>query len=198
MDTNVDATFDTLFITRELQEHGSEVGATEIHLFAYLACLLWVYRQRMPDDWGYLFVGTECGAPFSPAIDDAITALKTGGYLIGGGGQLTTRSGVGRRLADFEDLKLNRERRECLYAACSSVAALSLGMIGTALSQEPDLKRAQHLRVARRLLEGGATSQLYDHFRVIRGVLPAPNLDLRVPAAVWLAALYQSEESAAG
>ena len=47
--------------------------AAELHLFGYLACVLWLYTGRTADDWGYFFLGTALGAPFSPPVDTAIT-----------------------------------------------------------------------------------------------------------------------------
>ena len=78
---NPDATFDCLFVANRLQSQRSSISVQEIHLFTYLACLLWLYRERAVSDWGYKFVGTEVGAPFSREIDTALKELLERGYF---------------------------------------------------------------------------------------------------------------------
>jgi len=64
MRLNPDATFDCLYVANHLQVKQLSISPQEIHLFTYLACLLWLYKERVVSDWGYDFVGTELGAPF--------------------------------------------------------------------------------------------------------------------------------------
>ena len=68
---NPAATFDCLFVARRLQHLNGSFSIPELHIFGYLACLLWLYRNQPISDWGYTFVGTELGAPFSQDIDTA-------------------------------------------------------------------------------------------------------------------------------
>jgi hypothetical protein len=44
-------------------------------------------------------------------------------------------------------------------------------------------------------LEEAAQEQLYEQFEALRQGLHGGGADLRVPAVVWLAALYSSEQS---
>jgi|HubBroStandDraft_6_1064221.scaffolds.fasta_scaffold689941_1 hypothetical protein len=200
MPLNPDATFDSLFLAGWLQEEAGSFTGPELHLFAYLACLLWLYRQRAISDWGYSFVGTELGAPFSQDIDSSLRILQERGFL--------TRIHERVRLTDaaiefsnqLKQLALNQDRAECLGAACASTAAFSIGMVGSALSQEPDLKRARATPLNRMLLEDSARHQLYEHFKSLREAImkhsssvETPD-DLRLPAFLWLAALHRWSE----
>ena len=194
MGLNPNATFDTLFIASSLQRHTAGVTAAELHLFGYLACMLWLYKRHALEDWGYSFVGTELGAPFSQKIDHAIDEMTERGYLVRTGDRMRVSGIAEERLKQFSALQLNNERTECLYAACSSTSAFSLGMIGRALSQEPDLKRARTMPMTRQLLEHSAQSQLYQYFDALRSNLGQDDVNLRVPAVVWLVALYQSSD----
>src|SRR5690348_16067138 len=81
MPLNPTATFDCLFLMQRLQGHLTKVAVAEIHLFAYLACLLWVFREKPVADWDYAFVGTDLGAPFSQDIAEAIKAMVGRGYF---------------------------------------------------------------------------------------------------------------------
>lgn len=197
MRLNPDAAFDCLFVANRLQVHGATFTAPELHLFAYLACLLWIYRQQAVTDWGYSFVGTELGAPFSQEVDAAVKELLERGYFSRVRERMRMTALAEQPLRDFGQLALNQQRAECLQAACASTAAFSVGMVGSALAQEPELKRAQALPSSRRLLEEAARSQLYTQFDALRQALSSRSSDLRLPAVVWLAALYRSGEPVA-
>jgi hypothetical protein len=196
MQLNPDAAFDCLFVADHLARDRGIVPKGEIHLFGYLACLLWLYRRNPLADWGYSFVGTELGSPFSLDIDGAIREFQERGYLVGVQDQLRMSEMARQPLEEFLNLSFNTERGECLRAACSSTAAFSVGMVATALAQEPDLKRARNLPNTRVLLGEAAQFQLYKQFDALYRALNVENIDLRVPAVVWLAALYKSQELA--
>jgi hypothetical protein len=195
MQLNPDATFDCLFVGHRLQARVGSFANAELHLFAYLSCLLWLFRRRIVADWGYEFVGTELGAPFSRHIDLAVTELLGRGYFFRAGDRLYMSKMAERRLADFGALSLNRDRAECLDASCSSTVAFSVGMVASALAQEPELKHAKALPANRLLLDEPGRSQIYEHFEALRAGLGRNNNDLRLPAVIWLAALYRAGES---
>src|SRR6266446_4381985 len=143
MRLNPDATFDCLFVATRLEVQTTSFSPQEIHLFAYLACLLWIYRQRPVTDWGYAFVGTELGAPFSREIDLALKELLERGYLQKIHDRVSPTELSKHPLSDLTELTMNQERAECLQAACSSTAAFSVGMVSSALAKEPELSRAK-------------------------------------------------------
>lgn len=195
MRLNPDATFDCLFMADRLGQETGTFTAPALHLFGYLGCLLWLYHRRAVSDWGYPFVGTELGAPFSQDIDSAVKALVERGYFARIQERLHMTETARAILGDLGGLSLNQERAECLRAACASTAAFSAGMVGNALAEEPELRRARAMPMSRRLLEESAQSQLYLQFEALRGALRQVGDDLRVPAVVWLEALYRSSES---
>lgn len=192
MPLHPNATFDCLLVARRLQAQGAAFTGPELHLFAYLACLLWLYRKHIVTDWGYSFVGTELGAPYSQEIDSAVRELLRRGLFLRVHGRLRLTELAEQTLEDFSNLEMNLERAECLNAACASVAAFSLGMVTSALAQEPELSRAKALPASRLLLEDAAQSQLYVQFEALRSNLGQRTNDLRLPAVVWLSALYRS------
>jgi hypothetical protein len=195
MRLNPDATFDCLFMANRLGQETGTFTAPELHLFGYLGCLLWLYRRRAVSDWGYPFVGTALGAPFSQDIDRAVKALLDRGYFAPFQDRLRMTEAAEAILHNVRGLSLNQERAECLWAACMSTAAFSVGMVGNALAEEPELRRARAMPMSRRLLEQSAQSQLYLQFEALHGALRQLGDDLRVPAVVWLEALYRSGES---
>jgi hypothetical protein len=190
-----EAAFDCLFVANRLQARARSFASPELHVFTYLACLLSLYRGRSAADWGYEFVGTELGAPFSQQIDAALRELLSRGYLVRTSDRLQMLELADQRLRDFDHLNLNQERAECLKAACATTAAFSVGMVTSALSQEPELQRSNALPSNRQLLEDAGLSQIYALFEALRGGLNQETSDLRLPAVVWLAALYRAGEA---
>lgn len=190
-----DATFDCLYIAQHLQKQNGSFGIPELHVFAYLACLLWLYRNQPVADWGYIFVGTELGAPFSKEIDTAVNELLERGLFYRVHERLRMTEIAERRLYPYEQLGSNHERIECLQAACASNLAFSAGMVCTALSNEPELRRSKALPANRQLLEEAAQSQLYDQFSVLHRAFVGRSNDLRLPAVTWLTALYNLDVS---
>jgi hypothetical protein len=191
---NPDATFDCLFVANYLKIQRSSISVQAIHLFTYLACLLWLYRERVASDWGYVFVGTEFGAPFSQEVDTALQKLLEHGYFRKVNDHVCLTNLAGRLLNDFSALTINQDRAECLRAACSSTTIFSVGMVSNALEKEPDLMRAKALPANRLLLEDSARSQLYAQFDTLRKAIGQRSKDLRLPAFVWLTALYRLDE----
>ncbi len=194
MRLNPDATFDCLFVANRLQIQRSSISVQEIHLFTYMACLLWLYRERIVSDWGYEFVGTELGAPFSREIDTALKELLERGYFRKIHDHVRLTELAEQPLQDLSELTINQERAECLQAACSSTTVFSGGMVSSALAKEPELMRAKALPSSRLLLEDSARSQLYVQFEALRKAVSQRSNDLRLPAVVWLTALYRFGE----
>ena len=189
---NPSAAFDCLFIARHLQHQNGSFSVPELHVFGYLACLLWLYREQPISDWDYTFVGTELGAPFSQDIDTAVNEFLEHGLFHRFHERLQMTELASKRLQSYESLALNSERIEYLYASCASTSALSVGMVCTALANEPELKRANMIPASRQLLEELAQSQLYLQFNVLHKLFSERSSDLRLPAVTWLSALYSS------
>ena len=193
------AVFDCLYVGRSIQDRLGAFAAAEIHLFSYLGCLLWLYGEHAVSDWGYTFVATELGAPFSVDVDAVIKQLLESGSLSRQGTQLRLTAHAKGEVDDFARLSVNQERAACIDAACATMSAFSLGMVSSALNREPDLSRAQQFRMSRQLLQAAGQEQLYEQFAMLRQCLGSRSVDLRLPAVVWVTALYRfAEENAPG
>jgi hypothetical protein len=144
-------------------------------------------------------VGTELGAPFSQSIDTAANEFLDRGLFHRTHERLQMTKLAEHRLHIYEQLDMNLGRVECLQAACASTSAFSVGMVCTALANEPELRRSIAIPASRQLLEELAQSQLYLQFNALHNAFSGRCDDLRLPAVTWLAALYSSgvSESAA-
>lgn len=189
------ATYDSLFLADRLQKHLGGFASAEIHLFAYLACLLSLYREMPTSDWGYSFLNTELGAPYSREIDFALHELVQRGLLSRDDERLRISTTAVNQLAELSLLTLYKERLDCLQAAGDSIFAFSVGMVRSALSNDPELTRSRDNPVTRVLLEPPGLDIIYEQFGIMAEVLGEDRSDLRVPAVAWLTALFRHGQS---
>lgn len=185
-------TFDCLYLGSQLQRQLDGFSPAELHLISYLACLLSLYRRTPTSDWGYNFVSTELGAPFSREIEVTASELSRRGFFSRVHEQLQMTRIAEERLVELQALSLFQERSECLKAASASIVAFSLGTVREALWNEPELRRAKSLRANRTLLEEPGLGLIYEEFGFLREALGGHSVDLRLPAVVWLTALFRS------
>ncbi|HTB11088.1 MAG TPA: hypothetical protein VK752_05945 [Bryobacteraceae bacterium] len=188
------AAFDSLYIAAALKTNVQYPVIAEVHVLAYLAVLLSLYRGQPVSDWGYGFAGTRDGSPFSPEIDGAIRALTGTGLLRSSEGRIgITESGTAE-LSALTDFSQNRERVFYLEPACSSTLTMPVGVIRHALAQEPTLKPTSRLVTTRPLLDGPYMSKLYDQFEALGRTVGVEHHDLLIPATVWLGYLWRASE----
>jgi hypothetical protein len=192
MTLNPLATFDCLYFGSRLQRQIFGFSAPELHLLSYLACLLGLYRSQPQTDWGYAFVGTELGAPFSAEIEFAVRSLERWGYFTSKSDCLQMTIAAEERLKTLSGQHLYEERIECLGAAAASILAFSVGTLREALGQQPELHRAKNVPGSHLLLEEVALDELYRNFNALRSALGEASRDLRLPAVLWITALFQS------
>ena len=186
------AAFDCLSIGLRIQTALGNVSSGEVHLFAYLACLLSVYEGSAASNWGYTFAGTHHGSPYGPELEDARQQMLALGLLAQDNEYLTI-SDLGRQERDdLTGLSQNLRREKYLEAACSSLLTLPVGVIRSALSEDPMLKSSSSLRSTRTLFAGAGLELLYDHFRALSTAIGAGTVDLLVPATVWLTYLSRA------
>jgi hypothetical protein len=191
------ATFDALCISVQLTMALGSAGRSEIHLFAYLACLLALYETKPVTEWEYSFSGTQDGAPFSPELNKSIDALIHSGSLVSKPDAVdfytVDGSGVEERdaLRTIESL-VSRERY--LEAACASLLSIPIGRVRMGLRREPSMARVAPGRPPRQLLEGIAFDELYAQLQALSDMLGNTVTDLLVPAVVWLSYLAKGAE----
>ena len=182
--------FDVLAITLNLEDVLDGVTPAETHLFAYLSCLLALYRRSPVAEWGYTFTRTEWGTPFATAVADSVDALRACGFLEPGERLRLAEGGRAfvRALMSFGQYA---SRSECVEAACASALAMPPGEMRDALHAEPGLARASAARGPQPLLDGAAQDALYEHFRMLGEAIGVDVEDLMVPSTVWLAYLAE-------
>jgi len=183
---NPQAVFDCLYIGRSLTTSLGTIAEAELHLFAYLSCLLFLYKGHPASDWGYEFTSTHTGAPYSLALQASVQGL-IGASLLRASGEFLVLEPAGiEECNQLSALSLNSERIAFLEAACSSQLMLPVGIIRMAISEEPTLRPTVKYATSRRLLDGPATVRLYEQFDALNQAVGSETPDLLVPASVWL------------
>ena len=80
---------DAVNIFGALRESLQPISAIETHLFAYLSCILGLWRGQPLSNWGYSFVVTSEGFPYSADFEDARAELVPRGLVkVDGDGRL--------------------------------------------------------------------------------------------------------------
>jgi hypothetical protein len=188
------AAFDSLYISAALGKHIQHPVVAEIHVFAYLACLLSLYRGQPVAEWGYGFAGTRGGSPFSPEIAGAVRTLTALGFLSVSEGNIAITESGRTELSVLQQFNQNRDRVSYLEPASSSTLTMPVGVIRHALAQEPTLKPTSRLLTTRALLEGPYMPRLYAQFAALGHTVGIEHQDLLIPATVWLGYLWRVSE----
>ncbi len=185
-DINPYSFFDALFVVDRVGKVLGNATLLEVHLFAYLACLLALYRGQPVAEWGYSFVGTKMGAPYSREIETAVASSVRKGFFrdLNSGFVLTERGAAEIQL--LGDLNQNNLKQVYLEASCSMLLAFPVGIIREALFNEPGLKATVSLSASRALLTGASLELLYEHFSKLSQAVGVEIEDLMIPASVWV------------
>jgi len=188
------AFYDCLAICGRLEKSVGNVAHGEFHLFAYLACLLSLYRKKLAADWGYGFSGTREGAPYSMDINTAIDYLILLGLIEEKENYFTLTDKGREEYASLLQFLTHQEREEFIDGACSSSLVLPMGLIREALYQEPELRHVKKLKSSRILLDELQVSLIHEHFAALSNAIGIEVKDLIVPSVVWLKYLFQTRE----
>jgi hypothetical protein len=183
---NYNASYDLLALLHHLSSFVDGADEAELHVFAYLGCLLSVYAGQPASDWGYDFIASPAGAPFAAELDDALRWAANVAFVTASGGRwrLTVEGSVEFRA--LSDLSTHQRRLQFIEPACASTLSMPLGWVRRGIDQTPALHSAARRDSRRYLSDEAAIDALYDQFEVLKRVIRQDLADLLVPAVVWL------------
>jgi hypothetical protein len=185
--SNPNSYHDGLSICVHLEPLLGSIAPSEIHLFAYLSCLLALYRKQPVANWGYEFGAIEGGYPSSAALDASIISLIEKGYLQRDADYFLSVTPSGKEEAAWLQSMTSGIHREVYIAgACDSILSLPIGIIRDALNQSTDIRAAKHTQYARHLPSDGGTQILHDDFDALSQAVGVDVQDLMIPAVIWL------------
>lgn len=194
------AAYDALELTSAVAKTANGITEPEVHVLAYLGCLMAVYDGRPVGWWGYGFTATETGAPFGRDLAVALQDLQVAGWFTFDA-RVYRLSQQGEVELDFQrSLALNSRRVRYLDAATSAALSLPLPAVSDALAHEPGLRRALQYMRRKHLLDDASLDLVGQQFEALAkglGERPAQQDDLMVPTVVWLTYLARTRGTAA-
>ncbi|MFC3714322.1 hypothetical protein ACFOMD_17265 [Sphingoaurantiacus capsulatus] len=186
MKTGPEAFFDAVTIIRRV---GPELGGAsrfEIQRIAYLACLLGLYDGKPLAIWGYQFIRSEFGAPFSADLNGALERLYTSGLAtLSSGGRFVVGDDAFLRSKPLLSDRL-KPRERWLMPACDSALFLPASTLAAGIDGEPTSASAALQDGNPPLLSNSAQSLLYDQIHALRKVAGVVPDDLLTPSMVWM------------
>ncbi len=188
------AYFDGLQIGQHVINSVGSVASAEIHMLAYLSCLLSLYRQQPVSLWGYQFAVTRENYPFASDLQAGIDTLCSSGYLATAEGYYSITGRGQAELEALQSLNVYQERRAFIDGACSCLITLPISAIRRALENDPDIQPATAISQSRLLFSESGVQTLYDHFSALSDAIDVHTDDLTIPAVVWVAFLAQLSE----
>lgn len=186
------AYFDMLSLGERVTELVEGFSQPELHLLGYAACLLSLYEGQPAADWGYEFVSTECGLPFSQHISTAIDiALDLEHIHLHGGLMILSDEGYAevRSLRELED---NKARDRYIAGAADCLLVFNPGNVREAFNYDPTMRYLRNGNRTEWLLTAPVIERLYRNFRQLREALDYEPHDLSVPMVSWLKYLIQT------
>lgn len=193
-----EAYFDVVAIMADAPASVVPMTVIEAHLYAYLGCILGLFKGQAVGDWGYSFAVTSEGFPFSVQFETTrLIAVARGLVDEDGQGMMTAhRNELAAELDRLLTVGSWSDRRLWLRAATQCALALPVGSIRHAIGQTPGLAASVRLRQRRHLLQPDDIDLLYAEYRIVSSVLGADVKDLLSPAVIWLSArILRTEEA---
>jgi hypothetical protein len=193
------ATFDALALTSLLRVSGPATDV-DLHVFAYLACLMSMYHGQPAAAWGYQFSAVPPTLPYSTAIAQA-TDLALDAGLLSTEENLRARflapTAKGERLfGSMRVLTVFRDRPKYLEASTATALLHTLPGVVNSVVSEPELTQSINIDVPRLLLGRRMSQALYSQFQDLSKALGDVESDLLVPASVYVRFLEQRLGSA--
>jgi len=184
--SNPNAYYDCLAICANLEKYLGNTSRTEIHLFAYLSCLLSLFKEHPVSMWGYSFSVTSTSYPYSVDIDEETTELVNNDCLCRDDDSLkVTERGI-HRYKSLSSLSQYAERELFIKGSCSTTLALPVGFVRNAIYQESEIASAVDLDQHSLLLGEGALSDVYRQFSTLSSIIGIDTKEMIVPAVLWL------------
>lgn len=183
---NPNAYYDCLAICANLEKYLGNTSRTEIHLFAYLSCLLSLFKEHPVSMWGYSFSVTSTSYPYSIDLDEEIVNLVNSDCLYRDNDFLKVTE-LGKKQYKFlSSLSQYAERELFIKGSCSTTLALPVGFVRKVVSHESEIASAVDLDQRSLLLGEGAINDMYRQFAIFSSIIEADTREMIVPAVLWL------------
>ncbi len=193
---NICANFDILFYLSHPRNKYPEQTLFEINTMLYLAELLSIYDGCNSQKWGYRFARNKYGAPVSIELIEEIDFLLTRSYLSKDQSEYYHVSDTASLVSILSLSKSNflGWRVKYIEAVFDSLLSKSFPRTVRAVQNEPGISFLESINRTSTLLDHNLIKALYEDFGVLRGVIGDPQIDLVVPASLWIDYLSTQEK----
>ncbi|MCA0979290.1 hypothetical protein LCM19_13030 [Qipengyuania flava] len=170
------------------------MSVAELHLFAYLGRILSLFEGSPISEWGYDFVVTSEGFPFSAKLDESLRAATRVGIVAddANGELVPDEAAIAAEYSVLSRISDAKRRSEWLRAATFCSLSIPSGSIRYAVNHSPGLAAATSSGQRRQLLQPTDVATLYSQYAVVQDALGELEHDLLAPAIVWLSAYVVS------
>lgn len=177
-----EAFFDSISISKKLDDSLDSFKLTEIHLFSYFAELLFIYKENSLDEWNYKFVIDKTGYPFSQELQIAIDRHIKNGLLESKGDFFVITSRGNNEFSKFKNLPSFAIREEVINAACTTSILIPYSETQRALLNDPEFLKAKAIGNNPWIEH----THVYKKFKEISNAVGAPVDDVIIPAVTWI------------
>lgn len=160
----------------------------EINTMLYLAQLLSLYDGNPPAKWGYSFTKNKFGAPISIEIFEEIASLCSKNYLVKDDSGYYRLSDISSTdfISELEKSYLFEWKTKYIMTALDSLLTKPFPKVVNAIQYEPGINLLDKINRTNVLLDGNSISLLFDDFKIIKELINDANIDLLVPASLWI------------
>lgn len=185
---NICANFDILFYLSHPRNKYAEQTLFEINTMLYLAELLSIYDGCNTQDWGYSFARNKYGAPVSIELMDEVDFLCAKGYISkdNSGYYRVSETASLNSILSLSQSSFLGWRTKYIEAVFDSLLTKSFPRVVGAIQNEPGISLLESINRTSTLLESSLVSVLYEDFGVLREIIGDPQIDLVVPASLWI------------
>lgn len=185
---NICANFDILYyLSNSITRYAAQT-AFEINTMLYLSQLLSLYDGNTTSKWGYLFTRNKFGAPISIEILKELERFSTSGVLEQeSNGYYRLSDSFSKNIIDkLAKSHVFEWRTKYIRTSIDSILTKPFPKVIDAIQYEPGIRMLEEINRTSILHGNISADLLFKDFKVIREIIDNPNIDLLIPASLWI------------
>lgn len=183
---NIFANYDIMYYLSSKINRYPEQTVYEISTMLYLAELLSIYDGRLASEWGYNFAYNEYGAPVSSEIICEIKTLCSFGIVLQSEDGYYRINSTSNILQGSSKLSYLSWKTRYIDTAITSLLTKPFPKVVSAIQEEPGISSLTKRNKTSTLLTDRLSNVLFKDFNVLKEVIQDNDIDLIVPASIWI------------
>lgn len=185
---NINANFDVLYYLANSAIKYREQTTFEINTMLYLSQLLSIYDGNTTSKWGYLFTINKFGAPISIEVLNEIDRLYSIGVLEKDSNNYY-RLSCSKSISIVDKLQMSHVfewRTKYIMVSIDSILTKPFPKVVDAIQHEPGISSLGEIKRTSILHKDCSSDILFNDFKSIREAVGESNINLVVPASLWI------------